>query len=169
MSKRYGKQIAVAMTERDERDFLAFLRSTGELQILAIDSPSPDAVWLEQFPPRRTSDTLSRRFALWNKAFTWTPQFQVHAHGAGVVNTSGAPIIEYARHPFFKPSPDTGRLYWPRSTGTDEAKAADAAFAPWWSSVQDWVKARSHHRSGEDAHVHYLPWAWWQYGKWGRG
>ncbi|MDO5623119.1 MAG: hypothetical protein Q4G71_00340 [Pseudomonadota bacterium] len=108
MNKRYGKQIAVAMTERDERDFLAFLRGTGDVQILALDSPSADAVRLDGLPPRRTTDMLSRRFALWNKAFDRTPEVQTRAHDAGVANTAHAPIIEYARHPFFKPAPRHG-------------------------------------------------------------
>ena len=73
MAPRTGKQIAVAMTERDERDFLRFLRSTADVQLLALDSPSPDSIWLDDFPPRRSGDALSRRFALWNKAFAWQP------------------------------------------------------------------------------------------------
>ena len=44
MGARSGKQIAVAMTERDERRFLAFLRTTADVQILALNSPSADHV-----------------------------------------------------------------------------------------------------------------------------
>ena len=51
MSARSGKQIAVAMTVRDERRFLTFLRTTADVQILALNSPRADHVWLNAFPP----------------------------------------------------------------------------------------------------------------------
>ena len=76
MSARSEKQIAVAMTERDERRFLAFLRTTADVQILALNSPSADHVWLNVFPPRRSQDRLSRGFVLWNRAFDWEPEIQ---------------------------------------------------------------------------------------------
>ena len=100
MSARSGKQIAVAMTERDERRFLAFLRTTADVQILALNSPSADHVWLNAFPPRRSQDRLSRGFVLWNRAFGWEPEIQTFQHGAGVVNAHRAPVIEYLRTPF---------------------------------------------------------------------
>ena len=111
MSARSGKQIAVAMTERDERRFLAFLRTTADVQILALNSPSADHVWLNAFPPRRSQDRLSRGFVLWNRAFGWEPEIQTFQHGAGVVNAHRAPVIEYLRHPFFVPSREAGRLF----------------------------------------------------------
>ena len=100
MSARSGKQIAVAITERDERRFLALLRTTADVQILALNSPSADHVWLNAFPPRRSQDRLSRGFVLWNRAFGWEPEIQTFQHGAGVVNAHRAPVIEYLRTPF---------------------------------------------------------------------
>ena len=111
MSARSGKQIAVAMTVRDERRFLAFLRTTADVQILALNSPSADHVWLNAFPPRRSQDRLSRGFVLWNRAFDWEPEIQTFQHGAGVVNAHRAPVIEYLRHPFFVSSREAGRLF----------------------------------------------------------
>ena len=171
MGPRTGKQIAVAMTRRDERDFLAFLRTTADVQILALNSRASNAVWLDQFPPRRTQDRLSRSFALWNKAFPWQPELHARSHDTGIRNIAHAPVIEYSRHPFSRAAPNMGRLYWARqmspalSDGTSNEQ-----FAPWWYEVERWVKTHSHHREGKkDAAVHYLPWAWWRYGKWGLG
>lgn len=87
MSARSGKQIAVAMTMRDERRFLAFLRTTADVQILALNSPSADHVWLNAFPPRRSQDRLSRGFVLWNRAFDWEPEIQTFQHGAWSTRT----------------------------------------------------------------------------------
>lgn len=101
MSARSGKQIAVAMTMRDERRFLAFLRTMADVQILALNSLRADHVWLNAFPPRRSQDRLSRGFVLWNRAFDWEPEIQTFQHGAGVINAHRAPVIEYLRHPFF--------------------------------------------------------------------
>ena len=169
MGPRTGKQIAVAMTERDERDFLAFVRASAQVQILALDSPSPDAVWLDQLPPRRTKDRLSRRFALWSQAFAWQPAPQVRTHDAVIFNIAHAPVIHYDRHPFAQPSPDGGRLYWARDLTGDPPGNTNAALEPWWNAIEQWVQAHGHHRTGTDSAVHYLPWAWWQFGKWGRG
>ena len=169
MGPRVGKQIAVAMTERDERDFLAFLRTTADVQILARDSPTLDGVWLDRFPPRRHKDHLSGTFALWNKAFDWQPQVMTNEFFSGVSYTSDAPVIEYSRHPFFNLAPDWGRLYWPRCMTPEISGGTNEEFAPWWNEVQRWVKAHARHREGKGAAVHYLPWAWWRYGKWGLG
>ncbi len=137
MGPRTGKQIAVAITPRDERDFLAFLRTTADVQILALDSPSPDAVWLDQFPPRRTQDRLSRSFALWNKAFPWQPEVQVRAYDTGILNSMYATIIEYSRHPFSPWAPDWGRLYWGRRMSPERSDGTtNEQFAPWWYEVE---------------------------------
>lgn len=177
MGPRTGKQIAVAMTVQDERKFLAFLRTTADVQILALNSPQADRVWLDAFPPRRSRDTLSTGFLLWSRAFEWTPEVKVDGHGvAGVVNGHPAPVIEYLRHPFFVPAPNVGRLFWSRGMTADGPyQAKDGlrfsydpeAFDVWWQQVIQWVRAHSHHRTDGRGHIHYLPWAWWRYGKWG--
>ena len=169
MGPRTGKQIAVAMTERDERDFLAFLRTTADVQLLARASPKPDGVWLDHFQPRRSKDRLSRGFVLWNKAFEWQPEVATDAYCSGVIHTLHASIIEYTRHPFSNPLTSWGRLYWPRGMTPEISGGTNEEFAPWWNEVQRWVKAHSRHREGKGAAVHYLPWAWWRYGKWGLG
>ena len=179
MSPRTGQQIAVAMTVRDERRFLAFLRTTADVQILALNRPSADHVWLNAFPPRRSQDRLSRGFVLWNRAFGWEPEIQTFQHGAGVVNAHRAPVIEYLRHPFFVLSREAGRLFWSRGVTIDgpylgEDKVSRYAYDPerfdvWWRQVIQWIKANSYHRSDQHGFIHYLPWAWWMYGRWGRG
>ena len=42
-------------------------------------------------------------------------------------------------------------------------------FDVWWRQVIQWIKANSYHRSDQHGFIHYLPWAWWMYGCWGRG
>ena len=165
MGPRTGKQIAVAMTERDERDFLAFLRTTGDIRLLALGNRTQGAAWVDAFRPRRDRDGLTECCVLWNAAFDWKSDL-IH----GVPNYAHAPVIEYVRHPFFHPSPGWGRLYWPRNMRPEVTHCTDTDFAPWWRTVTDWVETHSHHREGKkDAAVHYLPWAWWRYGKWGLG
>lgn len=173
-----GKQIAVAMTVQDERKFLAFLRTTADVQILAVNSPRADRVWLDTFPGRDKNNLLNTRFLLWNRAFSWEPQIHALGDSVGVVNGHQGPVIDYRRHPLAPWAQVSGRLYWSRGMTPDgpyrdksgRVYSYDAeAFDRWWKEVVRWVKAHSHHRRDKWTHVHYLPWAWWRYGKWRLG
>lgn len=171
MGRPFGSQLAVVMAPRDEQDFLAWLRQTADVQILALDAASVDAVWLNELPPRGRDARLHRSFALWNRAFEWHPEVQPLALGAGVVNAARAPVIEYLRHPLVSSSPDEGRLYWSRSMtsgggwrwqGGDYSYDAER-FARWWQHVVDWVASHAHAVPREQAPpMHYLPDAWAQ-------
>ncbi len=171
MERSFGSQLAVVMAPRDEQRFLAWLRQHADVQILALDAASADAVWLAELPPPSRDGRLHRGFALWNRAFDWQPQVASFAHGAGVVNAARAPVIEYLRHPVSAPSPDEGRLYWSRSMtpgggwhwrGGDYSYDAER-FARWWQRVADWIgqHAQAVPRDRAPA-MHYLPDAWSQ-------
>jgi hypothetical protein len=68
MGQRWGRQIAVAMTESDEKAFLHFLRTASDLQILVSPARTKEELYLADFPHRRTKQT---QFFLWNKKFAW--------------------------------------------------------------------------------------------------
>ena len=169
----HGSQIAVAMTERDERDFVAFLRTTGDIQILAMNSPRDGGIELDAFPRRRKKDLiyrLNRRFALWNRAFDWQPEIQIRQDDKGVLWNRGSPIVEYSRHPFSRDTQDVGRLYWAKGLTLYETPYTDEQFQPWWNQLREWVKANHAGRRKEwFGYIYYLPHAWRWYGRWGRG
>lgn len=47
-----GRQIGVAMTQKDEEEFLDFLASFSDIQILADRAATVDAIYLDTIPPR---------------------------------------------------------------------------------------------------------------------
>ena len=132
-----GKELAVVMAGADERHLIDWLRGTTTIQILALNARHESSVWLDDLPPA-SGNGLNTRFALWNRAFDWTPEVQVRDHDAGVCNARTAPVIEYRRAG--GSAGIEGRLYWPRGMCADgpfehahRRYAYDVvAFERWW-------------------------------------
>jgi hypothetical protein len=145
----WARQIAVAMTESDEKTFLAFLRTTADIEIFASTAPTREELCLADLPERSTGQT---QFFFWNKKFAWEPEYSRNMVGSFyVLDIARAPVIEYKRDPLSYSSNDIGRLYWSKGItpgGPYEFKSApyayDAtAFAKWYESVVSWVKKNS--------------------------
>jgi hypothetical protein len=113
-----GRQTAVALSEDDEQRFLAFLRTSADVRILQWSAPSPELLFVPEFPPRG----LGHVFRLWNTAFPWNPEYAQWgpemldpqlALQFYLTNTAGAPLIEYSREAFHNPKAVVhGRIYW---------------------------------------------------------
>jgi len=150
-----GKELAVVMAGADERQLIDWLRGTTTIQILALNARHESSVWLDDLPPA-SGNGLNTRFALWNRAFDWTPEVQVRDHDAGVCNARTAPVIEYRRAG--GSAGIEGRLYWPRGMCADgpfehahRRYAYDVvAFERWWRQIEAWVKshAQAQQRAG---------------------
>src|ERR1051325_286411 len=114
-----GRQTAVALSENDERDFLAFFVTDGDVRVLRWSAPSPELLFVPEFLPRGPGQYT---FRLWNAAFPWKPEFaqwgpEVRdpqlASQFYLKNTAGAPLIEYSREIFENPKTIAhGRVYW---------------------------------------------------------
>ena len=155
MTAAQGKQIAVVMSAKDEREFITWLRNTAPIQLLAlnaaktVDLQGAGDLKLDALPALK--DGFNRRFAIWNQRFDWTPQVQVRELDVGIINVDSAPVVQYARA---RPAPAqerAGRLYWSRGmnpTGVFEHahRRYDydvEAFALWWRELEDWVKSQA--------------------------
>lgn len=167
------RQIAVVMTEKDERQFMAFLRSTAPISILLPGAPSKDQIIIEDLPSPRKGQSM---FYLWNGNFgPCAPELSVNVKGSIYVKSPHRrPILEYCRASPRSSGPDTlGRLYWDPVIDPDGAcrvKGAYAysydvvAFEEWYEFVVSWVKKNSRIKQFGFNEVHYLPSAWLWHG-----
>jgi hypothetical protein len=166
-----GRQIAVAMTEKDERAFLAFLRSTADIQLMGTRAATPALLAIDEFP---TPGSGAWQFVIWNKAFAWTPRMEVASDGSYfLASYASGPVIEYSRDPYaFRAS--QGRIAWPTSPdpATLQANAPavvpysydHAQFRPWYEKIVRWVINTGTRRGRRGRARWYLPNAFWRYG-----
>lgn len=162
-----GRQIQVAMTDADEREFVGFLRSISTIQIIESSAPASHLMMVEKFAP---PDGGHWQYFIWNTAFAWTPDYgqvsqqAIESGRAGwsyLRNSSTAPVLEYDRHNFTDPRGVTGRIYWAKSFGSPGALAYDVdAFSKWFDQVVRWIRKHGR-RADPGAHERYfLPDAW---------
>ena len=164
-----GKQTAIALTRADERTFLAFLRSSAEVNVFVSFAPTVDSLWVDSF------DCVEDwKFHIWNTAFAWSPEYgTVTADPSGahngyrfVSNTGAAPVLEYSRHNFqLQNSPGRyGRIYW--SKYFSGIPAYDVlAFERWYSAVVRWLRKNGKQARRGTLETYYLPDAWTKYGQ----
>jgi len=164
-----GRQTAVALSEDDERQFLEFLRTTAEVQILRWYAASPEQIVISNFPPPGAGRYT---FRLWNTAFPWSPEF---AHWGPDVrdsdlalqfclkNTAGAPLVEYVRENFENPkSLVRGRVYWNTDFDIYHGPKYDmAAFAAWYDRIVRWLRKHGKRvQITRSWYQYWLPGAW---------
>jgi hypothetical protein len=166
-------QISVVMTEKDERQFMAFLRSTAPISILLPQAPSKDQIFIKDLPPRRKGQ---RQFYLWNESFgPCTPELSTNVRGGIYVKSPHhQPILEYWRASPRDWGPDVlGRLYWQPLIDPDGTYRVDGActysydvvaFEEWYELVVSWVRKNSRVKQLGSNEVHYLPSAWLWHG-----
>jgi hypothetical protein len=166
MGQRWGKQIAVAMTERDEKKFLTFLRSTADIQILVSPARMKEDLCLPAFPRR---GARQMQLFLWNRKFAWDPDCGPNTAGTFYIrNIARAPVVEYLRDPLSWAKQDRGRLYWSKGItpgGSYDFEqypyAYDAQeFDKWHSLIVPWVKKNSRSKRTSDLPIYYLSGAW---------
>lgn len=172
MGKRWGRQVAVAMTESDEKRFLAFLRSTADIRIFVASAPNTEMLSLDRLPPRKSG---KKQFFIWNSQFPWTPDHAVAANGWIIIrDIHRAPVIEYGRDSF-RTNGDVGRVYWSKGITPGGAYtfkspiytyAYDAVqFEKWYKKVVRWVKVHSKPKKCKGRGIiYYFPAAWFWHG-----
>jgi hypothetical protein len=166
MGLRWGRQIAVAMSEKDEKTFLAFLRASADIQILLPRAKTSEDLYLNEFTPRSQGQT---QFFLWNKKFAWQPDYAPTTTGEVYIrDIHRGPVIEYDRDPLTAFSQDIGRLYWGKGLTPDGPYifkeyryAYDAQeFNKWYEVVVNWIKANGKTTRRGTLPVYHLPAAW---------
>jgi hypothetical protein len=166
-----GKQTAAAMTDADERDFLGFLRTSGDIQLLEAFAPSPQEIAVSEFAPREGDHW---QYLLWNREFPCDFRYgRVTGDKSGrrqgwyyLHDTAQSPFIEYDRHNFLDAGGVTyGRIYWAKcrtSTGTFTYDVE--RFRPWYERVVRWIRKNGRQRERGPYNVYYLPDAWEKHG-----
>lgn len=144
-----GRQTAVAMTYKDEEKFLAFLRTTGEIQLLEDFAPTTKKIWVEDFA-RSTRGHWS--YYIWNRRFEWKIKFGrvredvTKARNPGwfyIENTQSAPVLEYMRHNFSDQSGlSQGRIYWSKffAASPGEINYDVELFSDWYDQIVRWIR-----------------------------
>jgi hypothetical protein len=140
-----GRQTSVALSEDDERSFLAFLRSDADIRIYRRAAPSPELLSIENFPSRASGESV---FTIWNTAFAWKGEYAQWQEAPFrkpdfyLKNTAGAPLLEYSRHPLDNPSPHVlGRIYWNTDFAIYGGLEYDKeAFGRWYTRVVRWLR-----------------------------
>jgi len=162
-----GKQTAIALTPADEREFLAFLKSTAEVKLLVSSAATVESLWVDSFDCVQGWGI----FYVWNTAFGWSPEYgTVTADPSGahngyrfVSNKNTAPLLEYSRHNFQNSRGAYGRVYWSKYfSGTPAYEVP--AFESWYSAVVRWLRKNGRQARKGTLSTYYLPDAWAKYG-----
>jgi hypothetical protein len=157
-----GKQTAVAMTDKDEDLFLAFLHDTGDIQLFESHAPSPAQIRVTGFAPRQEGHW---QYYIWNKAFAWNIEYGQVSEEAPVVerrgwyyvrNAATGPVIEYDRHNFS--GSKTGRIYWSKSwTLGDPNNFYDVeAFGKWYDKIVRWIRKNGQQQNKGAYYLYFL-------------
>ena len=165
--RQMSRQTQVAMTDADERDFLAFLRSTAEIQLFESSAPSPELMTVDQFAPREQGHW---QYFIWNRSFAWAPEYQFVGRNAVVRdrvgwsflgNKSSAPLLEYDRHNFSDARDGVGRVYWAKSFSAPAPLTYDVdAFSKWFDRVVRWIRREGRQLQRGVFEPYLLPDAW---------
>ena len=159
-----GKQTAVAMTDVDEVEFIAFLRSCGEMRILQVFAPTKEAFLVDHFDSREDGNW---QYFIWNTQFEAELKFgEVSKEVTGpykdylyLAETSSAPFIEYDRHNFNDKEGRTyGCVYWAKCSNREGEFLYDIeAFGRWYDTVVRWIRKNGKQRTKGAYNVYYLP------------
>src|SRR5260221_1298535 len=164
-----GRQTAVALSEDDEQRFLAFLRTGADVRVRRRSAPSPELLFIPDFPTRGSGQ---HSFRLWNTAFPWNPEFAQWgpemldsqlASQFYLKNTAGAPLIEYSREVFENPEAVIhGRIYWNTDFEIYHGPKYDTAyFSLWYDKVVRWLRKNGKRvQVAKGWYQYWLPGAW---------
>ncbi len=159
-----GKQTALAMTQKDEREFISFLKTTGDIQIIKNWSPLEEPVFIDSFAMDEEKDWC---YLIWNKDFDWDIRLvpiqenYITNNRRFYVDTYEAPVIEYSRHNF-QAEGNYGRVYWSKNfLSPNKLKYDVELFNKWYMKVARWI--RKNGRQEIKGNVYYLRDAWHTY------
>lgn len=140
-----GRQISVALTQKDEEEFISFLRQSADIQIIRSFAETDEGLFVTNFGVRESGNwTLD----IWNKAFPWKPEYaktrldlpEDRRNLSYISNKNDAPLIEYTRHNF-NLGGVAGRIYWAKNFAAPNGLSYDVkGFEDWYESVVRWLR-----------------------------
>jgi hypothetical protein len=161
-----GRQIAVAMTNLDEAEFLAFLTDTADIQLLESFAPTKEGIFVSQFSPRRQGHWT---YDIWNKAFDWKIEYKQVRQDVPkdrnpgwfyISNTHNAPPIEYSRHNFANSGGlSYGRIYWSKYFAAEphDIHYDVDEFSAWYDIIARWIRKNGKKKEKRRKKVHITP------------
>ena len=141
-----GRQLPVDLTDEEEVRFLAFLKESGDIQLLRSFARTERDLFVERFERREDGNWF---YSIWNRSFPWQPVFgrtrddlpEVERRGLYYVANKGVgPVLEYSRHNH-RPRGVEGRIYWSKHFSAPDGLSYDAvAFELWYERVVRWLR-----------------------------
>lgn len=143
---------------------LAFLReTTTEIAVFREFAESIKALWIDR--PQLPSDWI---FYVWNKRFTWSPEYSrvsekaYHPEVIGwyyVANKNIAPIIEVDCGDLSRRR--AGRIYWSKDFAAPHGLSYDiSSFTEWYDRIIRWIRKNGQRLASERLGPYYMPLAW---------
>ncbi|MDO6429786.1 hypothetical protein Q4E93_04280 [Flavitalea sp. BT771] len=134
-----GRQIQICTTDDDNLVFEGFLKQNFDCVFFQPSAPTAEKLIIESFT--ETSHPFSSQIFIWNKAFPWTPAFElintVDRQYYYLSNTRNAPLIEFS-----KTIPNhvvNGRIYWSKFFLSDTLLYNVEDFEKFYLSVTKWI------------------------------
>lgn len=155
-----GRQIAVVLTDKDEEEFLAFLRSMSSIRLFEALAPTVNDLTVDRFLPREEAHWV---YYIWNMALAWEPEFGTVTSGERqgwrfLQQPFGSPIVEYVRARVSGEATRPGRFYWARSISKFEDLGPYVrTMRAWWDKIVSWVRKHGYKELRGSVNAYYLP------------
>ncbi len=159
-----GRQIAVALTQPDEEEFLAFLHQADDIVLFESFAKTSEALWQTSFAKELHGHWS---YMIWNKAFVWRPEYKLTTRAEVpernglyyVSNTGDAPLIEFMRSDLQRAK--YGRVYWAKYFSAPNGLTYDVdKFSEWYDSVVRWIKRQTAGKLKRNWITYFLQDAW---------
>jgi hypothetical protein len=152
-----GRQIAIIMTEADEKLFLDFLSANYEFTIVFGEALASEK---DRFLNCFDDISKGRKYYIWNKRFSWIPRYGQNIYGKYYIsNTTGAPVIEFVRQQSIPKAPDYGRFYL-NSNGLkysgSVSEAVIALLEDFYNEIVKWIKKNAASKIGDKLCYTYI-------------
>lgn len=149
-----GKQVNFYMTMDDERDFIAFVRATGNIAILKSVQMSEMPLQIDGLPS--AGEPFWFALLLWNQDFSPRPALNfVKEQGWYCIDVYDSEVIEFDRSFMDEGRLVRGRIfaemtYWRLTDAPPTAVKKSEAFLKWYDRLARWIKRRSARNAAGD-------------------
>jgi hypothetical protein len=143
-----GRQVTFFMAREDEDKFLSFVKTTGDVDILPLVSPSSEFSGVNTLPEPFSMENW-RQFWLFNRSIS--PRFEsefVQEQGGYVLNGLLSPVVEFSRSYVEGNTMRPGRI-WAEFTvvdgETNDLDQKDRNFRNWYETLAKWIRKEFYH------------------------
>jgi hypothetical protein len=155
-----GRQIQICTTDADNLMVEEYLNSNFDCQFFQSSAPSIEEIFIQSF--NQTSYPFSTQILIWNKVFSWEPEFsqdKTPKRNYYISNTSNAPLLEFSKTLWSRN--EHGRLYWAKyfTSGTIEYDINE--FERFYEIVTKWfIKNAKGKVKWAGVNIYYFEDAW---------